>query len=426
MVSPRFENILKKYDEMYDKKIEKSLEYKKSLKYTAKIYTDSILKCDNKNILQNKILHQKNNSIQSNTQFKLDSKRESKVISNNKSLLNHGKNSVTSIHSRKNSQEKNPHIGENKPDVLVNLKPTNKGVSTIVGLMNNISISNISNGFKQSNKQKGNESDRRTNILQNNYFKKEQSSLIKGNTSKNTSMVTDKSQMQKVEENSIVNNEHKNPQINLHKQAYSRLSGNVSKNLSKSNSKHLEIEPVKQQFGSVKQINGHNKFGSVVINNNQLNLRLSEKKHSSVNTSPKLKYFNKELNFDYSNEMLNNNEVKPSYIKNEVIVQSVNILKQKSSNENKEQNDKQKKLDSDKEGKSILINKLEKLVNLNLNLKAILDKKENDQKDKIELTENYLETSNCSIKSTVRESNYYKKEAEKLSNYIKKCIGFLK
>ena len=354
MVSPRFENILKKYEEMYDKKIEKNLEYKKSLKYTAKIYTDSILKCDNKNVLQNKILHQKNNSIHINFQNKQDSNRESKMISNNKSLFTHGKNSVTATHSRKTSQEKQPYLIENKQDASINLKPTNKGLGSIVGMMNNISISNISNGFKQSNKPKPNENEKKANILQNNYFKKEQSSIMKGNSSKNTSMVTDKSQMQKVDENSLINNDRGNLKINLHKQAYSRLSGNVSKNLSKSNSKQLEIEPVKQ-FGSVKQMNGHNKFGSVVIgNNNQLNLRISEKKHSSVNTSPKMKYFNEQLNFDYSNEMLNNNDLKPTYIKNDVIVQSVNNIKPKSNNEGKEQKENLKKDDFSKETNSKL------------------------------------------------------------------------
>jgi len=421
MVSPRFENILKKYEEMYDKKIEKNLEYKKSLKYTAKIYTDSILKCDNKNILQNKILHQKNNSIHCNFQNKLDSNRESKMISNNKSLLTQGKNSVTATHSRKTSQDKQPYLIENKQDASINLKPTNKGLGSVVGMMNNISISNISNGFKHSNKQKPNENEKKANILQNNYFKKEQSSIMKGNSSKNTSMVTDKSQLQKVDENSLINNERGNLQINLHKQAYSRLSGNVSKNLSKSNSKQLDIEPVKQ-FGSDKLNNGHNKFGSVVIsNNNQLNMRISEKKHSSVNTSPKMKYFNKQLNFDYSNEMLNNNDLKPTYIKNDVIVQSVNNIKPKSNNEVKEQKENFKKEDSNKDANSKTTSKGEKLVNLNLNLKAILEKNEKNVKDKVELTENYLETSNCSVKSTARESNYFKKEAEKLSNYIKKC-----
>ena len=35
MVSPRFEGFLKKYNEMNDNKIEKSMEQKKSLKYSA-------------------------------------------------------------------------------------------------------------------------------------------------------------------------------------------------------------------------------------------------------------------------------------------------------------------------------------------------------------------------------------------------------
>ena len=56
-----------------------------------------------------------------------------------------------------------------------------------------------------------------------------------------------------------------------------------------------------------------------------------------------------------------------------------------------------------------------------MDLKGILEKK-NDRisNEKKEITEDFLETSNCSVKSSVRESNYYKKEAEKLSNYIKR------
>ena len=68
-----------------------------------------------------------------------------------------------------------------------------------------------------------------------------------------------------------------------------------------------------------------------------------------------------------------------------------------------------------------------KLLSLNLNKNNIIQSTTNEKQilDLSKSLENILETSNCSVKSTLRESNYYKKEAEKLSKYIKNCITFL-
>lgn len=64
-------------------------------------------------------------------------------------------------------------------------------------------------------------------------------------------------------------------------------------------------------------------------------------------------------------------------------------------------------------------NKVEKNKNdLNLHKKDISQLDGNEKKD----FDHILNTSNCSVKSTLRESNYYRKEAEKLSTYIKQCI----
>ena len=61
-----------------------------------------------------------------------------------------------------------------------------------------------------------------------------------------------------------------------------------------------------------------------------------------------------------------------------------------------------------------------KLVTIPLEKNESVNEKDNNDVSKS--LENILETSNCSIRSTLRESNYYRKEAEKLSNYIKKCL----
>lgn len=81
----------------------------------------------------------------------------------------------------------------------------------------------------------------------------------------------------------------------------------------------------------------------------------------------------------------------------------------------------------DKCGKQVLSLKLN-LNNLNhkevmINDKNLIkDMKNNNiintQKKNLSI-DNILETSNCSVMSSMRESNYYKKESEKLSNYIK-------
>ena len=69
-------------------------------------------------------------------------------------------------------------------------------------------------------------------------------------------------------------------------------------------------------------------------------------------------------------------------------------------------------------------NNISKKVNLKLDLNKILKKDDNTNFKKNPSDENVLESSNCSIKSSRRESNYYKKEAEKLSAYIKNCINY--
>lgn len=48
-------------------------------------------------------------------------------------------------------------------------------------------------------------------------------------------------------------------------------------------------------------------------------------------------------------------------------------------------------------------------------------KKKEEKKEMCTTVDNILNTSNSSIKSSMRESNYYKNEFEKVSNYIKKC-----
>lgn len=61
---------------------------------------------------------------------------------------------------------------------------------------------------------------------------------------------------------------------------------------------------------------------------------------------------------------------------------------------------------------------------LKINMNNIKQKKNELKKKEVDVSkslDNILDTSNCSIKSTLRESNYYRKEAEKLTNYIRTC-----
>jgi hypothetical protein len=54
--------------------------------------------------------------------------------------------------------------------------------------------------------------------------------------------------------------------------------------------------------------------------------------------------------------------------------------------------------------------------------KLSIEKQESDFK---KTTIDYLNLSNESVKSTMRECNYYKRECEKVSNYIKQCKSLL-
>ena len=155
-----------------------------------------------------------------------------------------------------------------------------------------------------------------------------------------------------------------------------RKSNNDLKNLSSTKSPKIIKNP------SSSNSNGLNPF----------------KKHSTSTNSPKnmLLNFKKEI-------ILNNKEL----VKDEKI-----NTKNNPSISSQRQKDEQS---------------AKKLLSLNLNKNNIIQSTTNEKQilDLSKSLENILETSNCSVKSTLRESNYYKKEAEKLSKYIKNCITFL-
>ena len=329
---------------MNDKKIEKTMEQKKSLKYSAKIYTDSILKNENKYSIYNKLLQSKftvNSSHQNNQQEIL---RESKILDNeNKRLFYNGKNNATAIHSRKNSLDKNLFSVEKKKETTINLKQQSlKVIGSVVNLSNN-NISNVSNGFKnisnnpqeiEVNKKEKPVENNKNNFLQNNYFKKESASLYKGHF-KNSSVLIEKSQMIKIDENSFLNLD---PSCNKNSEVNPPKSNNIFKNLSKSNSKNLENRnPELKNEIKKTNIDKLSDLNSVVMMpNNQFNLRHDSKKQCISNNSPR-KYLNKDLKYDYSKEVIihDNKQINNK----EIIVRSDNNTKILTNNVNKKKTD---------------------------------------------------------------------------------------
>lgn len=190
-----------------------------------------------------------------------------------------------------------------------------------------------------------------------------------------------------------VNQQHKkskSPRIEDKVEFFKRKVEDVKKNSDISN---INISTSKTP-NIMKNPNGHN---------NSVN---PYKKHSTSTNSPK----NMLLNFKKEVVIHNNN-----------IKENVNYDKTPGKKNNSISSSQRIKDEPNSAGKN--------MPSLKININNIKQKNNESKKKDLELSkslDNILETSNCSIKSTLRESNYYRKEAEKLSNYIKSCKIFLK
>ncbi len=163
---------------------------------------------------------------------------------------------------------------------------------------------------------------------------------------------------------------------------------------------NIESQRKKNTPGFNKPIISNNNSIKGNINNNIQNVINGFKRHISSNNSPKNRPENKEYMLQQKNNKINTHNV------------SLNTSLTKEpglKNHNA-------KFSSNSNRKNSPGNKLN--VNLKLDLNKI-KKKDNSNDQSIE---NILNSSNCSLKSSLRESNYYKKEADKLSTYIKNCI----
>ena len=202
------------------------------------------------------------------------------------------------------------------------------------------------------------------------------------------------------------------------KSNYSNNSSTVNQNQNaqKNNSKSPRIEEksdflikkkVEETKKSENSIKNNIQNSTVIKNslNNNNNILNPYKKHSTSTNSPKhiLLNFKKEV-------VITNNFVK-EISKNDKI----------SSKNNNSISTSQRHKD-DQISKPIISLKLN-LNNLKQpNVNEIKKKKESNlDLSNNKSLDNILETSNCSVKSTLRESNYYRKEAEKLSYYVKNC-----
>ncbi len=174
-----------------------------------------------------------------------------------------------------------------------------------------------------------------------------------------------------------------------------------SKNNSKNNSKSMSR--IEELVDTPNRQKKHYKM-STDFNNKQKSNSLIKKHSPFTSTNSPKNYINKELHSNFKNKY--NHEA------------GVNKIKMTAPATPAEPNKNEKIIVKSLELGSIA-NKFETKKTSN---KMSIEKQESDCK---RTTIDYLNISNESVKSTMRESNYYKRECEKVSNYIKQCKSIL-
>ncbi len=197
--------------------------------------------------------------------------------------------------------------------------------------------------------------------------------------------------LKNIAKNSILSNQSVGLKINENSSRKFQISTNVAIPIFCRKKTDIQKEPVLESEFKKQSSETNNKFVATL---NQLkNNILINKKHATTTNSPKNKITN----------------IKPTAINN-------NFIQPKQAPTNS--TPVTQRVKEEAKTKSVISTK----INLNDIKQKNQDKNTKTECNIIENSlENILETSNCSVISTARESNYYCKESEKLCKYIKNC-----
>lgn len=361
---------------------------------------------------------------------------------------------VTNKNSRKNSIEKNKHnvvnhyAEKSNPPSLSKPTPTpnnNQGktqprlntAAQSTYMSNNSSSSNINNKYINLSKPKSTEISNTTNSNKDHQTNYEEINLITDNNTKKSQkiiQVTNPAKNPNTNINSLANSQNFSNNLKIFDIAQKHLgissanansiaNSNANVNINNINKKKTNVPvsmPITNQTSKQGSKNNSKSASRVDEKTESMRKKLidNEVKKMNINNPPGKKHAtstNSPTHFPLHFNKENINKQIKSNLASENVVLKYN--KDSSVNTSKHKED---------------LSKTKPIVSLKLNLnnsnlkssevskKDIRDKKIIKKEDDGSI-ETILDNSEASIKSTVRENNYYKKEADRISSFIKTC-----
>jgi len=357
---------------------------------------------NNYNLIQNTgiYIYNINNEILTHSKKKekkisLNKKIISTNISSNNTSINTSNITTSNLKNNNNNNNNINHILNNSNN---NFKKNNKSINqkfiNIVLTSPNSNINNIINNSKPKSKQKLKiELNKKPTNLKNNFINNVNINNNNNNSNNNNN-----------NNNKIINNQKKKNNNNFTIKKLQKL--NKYKNFSKINSPNHFVIDLK--------LNENKNIIDQIINNKNLQTEgnsLKSKKNDIINKLLIEFKYDKKTNKNSKNKNNENNlinkKIKLKFSLNNSFKSSSKI---KNSNKN---NNKFQKLQTEENNRNNEHKDSEETIRLNTQQNLV------KRNFKQENPNSYLNISNSSILSTMKDSNYYNRESETLSKYIK-------
>ena len=356
---------------------------------------------NNYNLIQNTgiYIYNINNEILTHSKKKekkisLNKKIISTNISSNNTSINTSNITTSNLKNNNNNNNINHILNNSNNNFKKNNKSINQKFINIVLTSPNSNINNIINNSKPKSKQKLKiELNKKPTNLKNNFINNVNINNNNNNSNNNNN-----------NNNKIINNQKKKNNNNFTIKKLQKL--NKYKNFSKINSPNHFVIDLK--------LNENKNIIDQIINNKNLQTEgnsLKSKKNDIINKLLIEFKYDKKTNKNSKNKNIENNlinkKIKLKFSLNNSFKSSSKI---KNSNKN---NNKFQKLQTEENNRNNEHKDSEETIRLNTQQNLV------KRNFKQENPNSYLNISNSSILSTMKDSNYYNRESETLSKYIK-------
>ena len=356
---------------------------------------------NNYNLIQNTgiYIYNINNEILTHSKKKekkisLNKKIISTNISSNNTSINTSNITTSNLKNNNNNNNINHILNNSNNNFKKNNKSINQKFINIVLTSPNSNINNIINNSKPKSKQKLKiELNKKPTNLKNNFINNVNINNNNNNSNNNNN-----------NNNKIINNQKKKNNNNFTIKKLQKL--NKYKNFSKINSPNHFVIDLK--------LNENKNIIDQIINNKNLQTEgnsLKSKKNDIINKLLIEFKYDKKTNKNSKNKNNENNlinkKIKLKFSLNNSFKSSSKI---KNSNKN---NNKFQKLQTEENNRNNEHKDSEETIRLNTQQNLV------KRNFKQENPNSYLNISNSSILSTMKDSNYYNRESETLSKYIK-------